>query len=56
MNSTKNGMLTQEPVMIAYPLSPAAAAYRALAARLWKPVPSGPDSELSSEKSHRLEA
>ncbi len=46
----------QEPVVLAYPLSPAAIAYRALAARLWKPVPSGPDSELSSEKSHRLEA
>jgi flagellar biosynthesis protein FlhG len=47
----------QEPVLLAYPKSPAANAYRALAARLWKPVPSGPDSELaSSEKSFRLEA
>ena len=46
----------QEPVVVASPQSPAAIAYRALAARLWKPVPSGPDSELSSEKSHRLEA
>jgi flagellar biosynthesis protein FlhG len=47
---------TQEPVVLAYPKSPAAKAYRALAARLWKPVPSGPDSELLSEKSFRLEA
>jgi flagellar biosynthesis protein FlhG len=46
----------QEPVVLAYPKSPAAIAYRALAARLWKPVPSGPDSELLSEKSFRLEA
>ena len=46
----------QEPVMTAYPQSPAAIAIRALAARLWKPVPSGPDSEMSSEQSHRLEA
>jgi len=46
----------QEPVTLAYPRSPAAAAYRALAARLWKPVPSGPDSDLLSEQSFRLEA
>jgi flagellar biosynthesis protein FlhG len=46
----------QEPVLLAYPQSPAANAYRALAARLWKPVPSGPDSDLLSEKSFRLEA
>jgi flagellar biosynthesis protein FlhG len=54
--SVARAVRAQEPVMIAYPLSAAAAAYRALAARLWKPVPSGPDSELSAEKSHRLEA
>jgi len=46
----------QEPVTSAYPRSPAAAAYRALAARLWKPVPSGPDSGLLTEQSFRLEA
>jgi flagellar biosynthesis protein FlhG len=46
----------QEPVLLAYPKSPAANAYRALAARLWKPVPSGPDSDLLSEQSFRLEA
>jgi flagellar biosynthesis protein FlhG len=46
----------QEPVLLAYPDSPAANAYRALAARLWKPVPSGPDSDQLSEKSFRLEA
>lgn len=46
----------QEPVLIAWPDSPAAVAYRALAARLWKPVPSGPGADLVSEPSHRLEA
>jgi flagellar biosynthesis protein FlhG len=46
----------QEPVLLATPNSPAANAYRALAARLWKPVPSGPDSDQLSEKSFRLEA
>jgi flagellar biosynthesis protein FlhG len=46
----------QQPVVLAHPQSPAALAFRALAAQLWKPVPSGPDSELSSEQSHRLEA
>lgn len=33
----------QEPVVVAAPQSSAAVAYRALAARLWKPVPAGPD-------------
>lgn len=46
----------QEPALIAWPDSPAAVAYRALAARLWKPVPSGPGADLVSEPSHRLEA
>lgn len=46
----------QEPVTLAWPQSPAAAAYRSLAERLWKPVPSGPDSDVLSESSHRLEA
>jgi len=46
----------QEPVVLAAPESPASLAYRALAARLWKPVPSGPGADLVSEPSHRLEA
>jgi len=46
----------QEPVLLAYPTSPAANAYRALAASLWKPVPSGPDSGQLTEQSFRLEA
>ncbi len=46
----------QEPVLTAWPDSPAAVAYRSLAARLWKPVPSGPGADLVSEPSHRLEA
>jgi flagellar biosynthesis protein FlhG len=46
----------QEPVVVAWPASPAAQAYRALAARLWKPVPSGPGADVASEPSHRLEA
>jgi len=54
--SVARAVRAQEPVLLAYPESPAAAAYRALAARLWKPVPSGPESETSSEQSHRLEA
>jgi len=45
-----------EPVLLAWPDSPAAVAYRALAARLWKPVPSGPGADVASEPSHRLEA
>jgi flagellar biosynthesis protein FlhG len=45
-----------EPVTLAWPESPAAQAYRALAARLWKPVPSGPDADRASEPSQRLEA
>lgn len=36
----------QEPVVTAFPQSPAAAAYRALAARLWTP-PSDPEAEAS---------
>ncbi len=46
----------QEPVTLAWPDAPAAIAYRAIAARLWKPVPSGPGSDVVSEQSHRLEA
>lgn len=54
--SVGRAVRAQEPVITLYPQSPAAIAYRELAARLWKPVPSGPDSETSSEHSHRLEA
>ncbi len=46
----------QEPVVLASPQSPASLAYRALAARLWKPVPPGPEVDLLSESSFRLEA
>jgi len=54
--SVPRAVRAQEPVVLSHPMSPAAVAYRELAARLWKPVPSGPVSELSSEQSHRLEA
>ncbi len=54
--SVSRAARNQEPVTIAWPDSPAALAYRALAARLWKPVPSGPGSDQQSEQSHRLEA
>jgi flagellar biosynthesis protein FlhG len=37
----------QEPVVIAFPQSPAAVAYRALAARLWTPAPPDPPAEES---------
>jgi flagellar biosynthesis protein FlhG len=37
----------QEPVVTAFPQSPAAAAYRALAARLWTPQPPDPPAEES---------
>ena len=46
----------QEPCVVSHPQSPASVAIRALAARLWKPVPSGPEFEVKSEPSHRLEA
>jgi len=45
----------QEPVVTAFPQSPAAAAYRALAARLWEP--SQPDPSLRETRdAQRLEA
>lgn len=40
--SVARAVRAQEPVVTAFPKSPAAAAYRALAARLWKPVTTGP--------------
>src|SRR5262249_40545070 len=46
----------QEPVLVAHPDSPASVAYRALAARLWKPAPQGPEADLLSENTFRLEA
>jgi flagellar biosynthesis protein FlhG len=47
----------QEPVMAAFPDSPAAASYRALASLLWKPLPHGPSSdEASPAQPQRLEA
>ena len=53
--SVTRAVHAQEPVVLAYPQSPAAAAYRAIAARLWKPVPSGPEF-TARQSSHRLEA
>ncbi len=44
----------QEPVLTAYPQSPAAAAYRALAERLWTTPPPTPTIEISHPQ--RLEA
>jgi flagellar biosynthesis protein FlhG len=54
--AVQRAVRAQEPVTLAWPDSPAAHAYRALAARLWKPVPSGPGADVVSEPSHRLEA
>ncbi len=53
--SVTRAVRAQEPVVLAYPQSSAAAAYRAIAARLWKPVPSGPEF-TARQSSHRLEA
>ena len=47
----------QEPVFTAFPKSPAAVAYRALAARLWKSAPTDPLVEKAvPEPQQRLEA
>jgi MinD-like ATPase involved in chromosome partitioning or flagellar assembly len=47
----------QEPVLTAFPKSPAAVAYRALAARLWKSAPTGPLTKIAApEPQQRLEA
>lgn len=53
--SVTRAIRAQQPVVLAHPQSPAAAAYRAIAARLWKPVPSGPEF-TARQSSHRLEA
>ncbi len=45
----------QEPVVLAYPQSPAALAYRALAARLWE-GPSGPEESAGAPAPQKLEA
>jgi len=45
---------TQEPVVTAFPHSPAAIAYRALAERLWEPI--DPDASRHPLASHKLEA
>jgi len=48
---------SQEPVLSAFPRSPAAAAYRALANRFWKPLSSGPTPvEEPAPSQQRLEA
>jgi flagellar biosynthesis protein FlhG len=44
----------QEPVMTAYPQSPAAQAYRSIARKLWQPDP--PDRALDQPTLHRLHA
>ena len=55
--SVPRAVRMQEPVITAFPKSPASAAYRALAARLWKPAPSGPTRKIELEPSQeRLEA
>jgi flagellar biosynthesis protein FlhG len=46
----------QEPALTAFPKSPAAAAYRQLAARLWKPRTPRTADEVDSSQSQRLEA
>jgi len=44
----------QEPVMTAYPQSPAAQAYRSIARKIWQPVP--PDGAVDQPTHHRLQA
>jgi flagellar biosynthesis protein FlhG len=46
----------QEPVITAFPKSPAAVALRDLAERLYKPVPSGPQPDAATDQPQRLEA
>ena len=46
----------QEAVLSAFPKSPSAGAYRALAARLWKPAPQGPSADVRTDTALRLEA
>lgn len=55
--SVPRAVRAQEPVVTAFPKSPAAVAYRALAAQLWKPVTTGPSQhEAFPQQSQRLEA
>jgi flagellar biosynthesis protein FlhG len=46
----------QEPVVTAFPHAPAAVAYRALAERLWDPMPQGPTAKDSPVVPEKLEA
>ena len=46
----------QEPVLTAFPQTPAAAAYRAIAARLWDPMEPMDDPRFSRNAPERLEA
>ena len=46
----------QEPLVMSQPQSPAAIAIRALATRMWKPAPAGPDFVEKSDLPRRLEA
>src|SRR5207249_2749598 len=46
----------QEPVMTAFPLSPAAQAYRALADRVWTPTPTPTPEPESHPLLEKLEA
>jgi flagellar biosynthesis protein FlhG len=56
-SSVPRAVRLQEPVIAAFPKSPAAAAYHALAAKLWKSAPSGPKPSIVPESSQeRLEA
>lgn len=55
--SVPRAVRLQEPVIAAFPKSPAAVAYRALAAKLWKSAPSGPELKIAPAPSQqRLEA
>lgn len=55
--SVPRAVRAQEPVVLAFPKSPAAVAYRALAAQLWKPVNTGPvQHEQYPHQPQRLEA
>jgi flagellar biosynthesis protein FlhG len=54
--SVPRAVRLQEPVLTAFPKSPAALAYRAIAEKLWKPLPHPPESVDLPELSHRLEA
>ena len=54
--SVARAVRRQEPVASAFPQSPAAAAYRAIAARLWNPAPPLRESRFTRTTPQRLEA